>query len=130
VLGKSGVGIVYKAVLEEGHVVAVRRLGGGAAVQRQKEFEAEVKTIAHVRHPNVVCLHSFLWTADEKLLIYDYVSNGSLEMALYGTFSVEDRDSILCQIKSCRVTINTQFHFSFLQTQPSLPKRFEIAHSR
>ena len=113
VLGKSGVGIVYKAVLDGGHVVAVRRLGGGAE-QRQKEFEAEVKTIAHVRHPNVVCLHSFSWTADEKLLIYDYLSNGSLEMALYGTFSVEDRDSKLCQVEPCVITIGTRFHFSFL----------------
>lgn len=114
VLGKSGVGIVYKAVLDEGHVVAVRRLGGGAE-QRQKEFEAEVKTIAHVRHPNVVCLHSFSWTADEKLLIYDYLSNGSLEMALYGTFSVsDDRDSILCQMESCVIAIDTRFHLSFL----------------
>lgn len=83
VLGKSGVGIVYKAVLDEGTVVAVRRLGAGGE-QRRKEFEAEVKTIANVRHPNIVCLHSFSWTTDEKLLIYDYLSNGSLEMELHG----------------------------------------------
>lgn len=83
VLGKNGVGIVYKAVLDEGTVVAVRRLGAGGE-QRQKEFEAEVKSIAQVRHPHVVCLHSFSWTTDEKLLIYDYLPNGSLEMALHG----------------------------------------------
>lgn len=83
VLGKSGVGIVYKAVLDEGTVVAVRRLGSGSE-QKQKEFEAAVKSIAQVRHPNIVSLHSFSCTTDEKLLIYDYLPNGSLDMALHG----------------------------------------------
>ena len=84
VLGTSGVGIVYKAVLDEGTVVAVRRLGLTGGEQRHKEFEAEVKAIAQVRHPNIVCLHSYSWTVDEKLLIYDYLCNGSLETALHG----------------------------------------------
>lgn len=84
ILGKSGHrGIVYKAVLDNGVVVAVRRLGAGGE-KKQKEFEAQVKSIAHVRHPNVVCLHSFSWTAEEKLLVYEYLGNGTLEMALHG----------------------------------------------
>jgi hypothetical protein len=37
-----------------------------------------------VRHPNIVCLHCYSWTVDEKLLIYEYLSNGSLETALHG----------------------------------------------
>jgi hypothetical protein len=49
-----------------------------------KDFEAEVKAIAQVRHPNIVCLHSYSWTVSEKLLIYEYLSNGSLETALHG----------------------------------------------
>lgn len=85
VLGKSGVGgIVYKAVLDElGTVVAVRRLGEGGE-QKRKEFESEVKSIAQLRHPHVVGLHSYLWTPDEKLLVYDYLPHGSLETALHG----------------------------------------------
>jgi hypothetical protein len=84
VLGKTGDGIVYKAVLDEGTVVAVRRLGVPGGEQRHKDFEAEVKAIAQVRHPNIVCLHSYSWTVSEKLLIYEYLSNGSLETALHG----------------------------------------------
>jgi hypothetical protein len=57
-LGRTGDGIVYNAVLDEGTVVAVRRLGVPGGEQRHKEFEAEVKAIAQVRHPNFVCLHS------------------------------------------------------------------------
>jgi hypothetical protein len=41
-----------------------------------------------VRHPNVVTLHSYYWTADEKLLIYDFLPNGSLENALHGKSSL------------------------------------------
>lgn len=87
VLGKSGVGIVYKAVLDDGVVVAVRRLGEGGA-HRRREFETEVRIVGQVRHPNVVTLHSYYWTADEKLLIYDFLPNGSLENALHGKSSL------------------------------------------
>jgi hypothetical protein len=101
VLGKSGVGIVYKAVLDEGTVVAVRRLGEGGE-QKQKEFIAEAKSISQVRHPNVVSLHSYSWTADEKLLVYDYLPNGSLETALHGKNSSFLTVSVLTQMLNAR----------------------------
>lgn len=83
VLGKGGLGIVYKVVLGNGLPVAVRRLGEGGA-QRFKEFEAEVQAIARVRHPNVVRLRAYYWAEDEKLLIYDYIPNGSVTAVLHG----------------------------------------------
>ncbi|KAH9302215.1 hypothetical protein KI387_013798 [Taxus chinensis] len=83
VLGKSGLGIVYKVVLGSGIPVAVRRLGEGGA-QRFKEFEAEVQAIGRIRHPNIVKLRAYYWAADEKLLIYDFIPNGSLATALHG----------------------------------------------
>ncbi|KAG6555705.1 hypothetical protein Mapa_002942 [Marchantia paleacea] len=82
VLGKSGVGIVYKALLEEGVAVAVRRLGEGGA-NAYKEFEHEVQLIGKIRHPNIVSLRAYYWAVDEKLLIYDYIPNGSLAQALH-----------------------------------------------
>eukprot|EP01018_Ginkgo_biloba_P032900 Gb_28844 [translate_table: standard] len=83
VLGKSGLGIVYKVVLGNGIPVAVRRLGEGGA-QRFKEFEAEVQAIGRIRHPNIVKLRAYYWAADEKLLICDFIPNGSLTTALHG----------------------------------------------
>ncbi|KAF4350998.1 hypothetical protein F8388_021705 [Cannabis sativa] len=82
VLGKSGIGIVYKVVLEEGQTLAVRRLGEGGS-QRFKEFQTEVEAIGKLRHPNVVTLKAYYWSVDEKLLIYDYISNGNLSTALH-----------------------------------------------
>ncbi|XP_030546183.1 receptor protein kinase-like protein ZAR1 [Rhodamnia argentea] len=83
VLGKSEIGIVYKVVLEDGLTLAVRRLGEGGS-QRFKEFQTEVEAIGKLRHPNVVTLRAYYWSVDEKLLIYDYISNGSLASALHG----------------------------------------------
>ncbi|KAK4597679.1 hypothetical protein RGQ29_015267 [Quercus rubra] len=83
VLGKSGLGIVYKVVLGNGVPVAVRRLGEGGE-QRYKEFVAEVQAIGRVKHPNVVKLRAYYWAPDEKLLISDFISNGNLISALRG----------------------------------------------
>ncbi|XP_008810049.2 receptor protein kinase-like protein ZAR1 [Phoenix dactylifera] len=83
VLGKSGMGIVYKVVLEDGVILAVRRLGEGGS-QRFKEFQMEVEAVGKVRHPNIVTLRAYYWSADEKLLIYDYIPNGNLTAAIHG----------------------------------------------
>lgn len=85
VLGKSGLGIVYKVVLGNGIPVAVRRLGEGGE-QRYKEFATEAQAIGRVKHPNIVRLRAYYWAPDEKLLISDFISNGNLGYALRGEF--------------------------------------------
>ncbi|KAI3453063.1 hypothetical protein Pfo_009726 [Paulownia fortunei] len=85
VLGKSGVGILYKVVLEDGLTLAVRRLGEGG-LQRFKEFQTEVEAIGKLRHQNIVTLRAYYWSVDEKLLIYDFIPNGNLATAVHGEF--------------------------------------------
>ncbi|KAI3816537.1 hypothetical protein L1987_16238 [Smallanthus sonchifolius] len=87
VLGKSGIGIVYKVVLEDRVTFAVRRLGEGGS-QRFKEFQTEVEAIGKLKHPNIVTLRAYYWSVDEKLLIYDYVPNGNLATAIHGKSGV------------------------------------------
>ncbi|KAL6209841.1 hypothetical protein ACLB2K_020780 [Fragaria x ananassa] len=77
VLGASGPSIVYKAVLEDITALAVRRIGE-SVVEKMRDFENQVRAIAMMRHPNLVRVRGFYWGEDEKLVIYDYVSNGSL----------------------------------------------------
>lgn len=77
ILGSSGASIVYKAVLEDGTAFAVRRIGE-SGVEKLKDFEQQVKVINKLRHPNLVRVRGFYWGDDEKLVIYDYVTNGSL----------------------------------------------------
>ncbi|KAJ6832276.1 putative LRR receptor-like serine/threonine-protein kinase [Iris pallida] len=79
ILGATGTTIVYKAVLSDGTALAVRRIGERLrAVEKLKDFEAQVRSVAKLRHPNLLRLRGFYWGPDEKLLIHDYAPNGSL----------------------------------------------------
>ncbi|KAK4742115.1 hypothetical protein SAY87_000116 [Trapa incisa] len=82
-LGKSGIGMVYRVVLENGQSLAVRRIGEGGT-QRLRDFQTEVEAIAKIKHPNVVPLRAYCWSEDEKLLIYDFIPNRDLATAIHG----------------------------------------------
>lgn len=91
VVGKSRGGIVYRVVPGRGTAVAVRRLsepddgdGTESGWRRRRAFEAEAAAIGRARHPNVARLRAYYYAPDEKLLIYDYLGNGSLHSALHG----------------------------------------------
>nr|GMD45783.1 receptor protein kinase-like protein ZAR1 [Ipomoea batatas] len=86
VVGKSRSGIVYKVVVGGGAatVVAVRRLSEGDTPWSFREFEAAVEAIGRVQHPNIVRLRAYYYASDEKLLITDFIHNGSLYNALHG----------------------------------------------
>ncbi|GFY86591.1 receptor-like kinase [Actinidia rufa] len=82
ILGATGSSIMYKAVLEDGSALAVRRIGE-SGLERFRDFKNQVKVIAKLVHPNLVRIRGFYWGADEKLVIYDFVPNGSLANARY-----------------------------------------------
>lgn len=86
ILGASGESIVYKAVLENGTAYAVRRIGENGP-ERFKDFESQVRAIAKLKHQNLVRVRGFYWGDDEKLVIYDYVPNGSLSSTGYSKLS-------------------------------------------
>eukprot|EP00256_Glycine_max_P061629 XP_014630879.1 LOW QUALITY PROTEIN: probable inactive receptor kinase At2g26730 [Glycine max] len=83
VLGKGSVGTSYKAVLEEGTTVVVKRLKD--VVVTKKEFETQMEVLGKIKHENVVPLRAFYFSKDEKLLVYDYMSAGSLSALLHGS---------------------------------------------
>ncbi|KAK9276854.1 hypothetical protein L1049_006391 [Liquidambar formosana] len=82
-LGKGGFGTAYKAVLDDGHVVAVKRLKE-ACIGGKREFEQHMEVLGRLRHPNVVSLKAYYFARDEKLLVYDYMPNGNLFWLLHG----------------------------------------------
>ncbi|TYJ98108.1 putative inactive receptor kinase [Cucumis melo var. makuwa] len=83
VLGKGSVGTSYKAVLEEGTTVVVKRLKD--VVMTKKEFETQMEALGNVKHENVVPLRAFYFSRDEKLLVSDYMAAGSLSSSLHGS---------------------------------------------
>ncbi|TKY55673.1 LRR receptor serine/threonine-protein kinase [Spatholobus suberectus] len=82
ILGATGSSIMYKAVLEDGTSLAVRRIGE-SGVERFKDFENQVRVIAKLVHPNLVRVRGFYWGHNEKLIIYDFVPNGCLANVRY-----------------------------------------------
>lgn len=82
ILGATGSSIMYKAVLEDGTTLAVRRIGE-SGLERFRDFENQVRVIAKLVHPNLIRIRGFYWGADEKLVIYDFVPNGNLANTRY-----------------------------------------------
>ncbi|XP_020574620.1 probable LRR receptor-like serine/threonine-protein kinase IRK [Phalaenopsis equestris] len=77
-LGRGGFGAVYKAVLQDGRPVAIKKLTVSSLVKSQDEFEREAKNLGKIQHPNLVKLEGYYWTPSLQLLIYEHVTHGNL----------------------------------------------------
>ncbi|KAL8256971.1 hypothetical protein R6Q59_029012 [Mikania micrantha] len=82
VVGSGGVGTVYKIVMNDCNTFAVKRIDRHRESQDQA-FERELEILGSVKHINLVNLRGYCRFPDSKLLIYDYVANGSLERFLH-----------------------------------------------
>ncbi|CAL5391977.1 unnamed protein product [Camellia sinensis] len=82
IIGKGGFGNVYKGYLQDGTVVAVKRLKDGNAVVGEIQFQTEVEMISLAVHCNLLRLYGFCMTSSERLLVYPYLSNGSVALRL------------------------------------------------
>nr|AAA33008.1 serine/threonine kinase receptor [Brassica napus var. napus]CAB89179.1 S-locus receptor kinase [Brassica napus var. napus] len=97
-LGQGGFGIVYKGRLLDGQEIAVKRLSK-TSVQGTGEFMNEVRLIARLQHINLVRILGCCIEADEKMLVYEYLENLSLDSYLFGnkrssTLNWKDRFNI------------------------------------
>ncbi|KAJ6988927.1 hypothetical protein NC653_021738 [Populus alba x Populus x berolinensis] len=94
ILGTGGFGIVYKGWLNDGTVVAVKRLKDFNVAGGEIQFQTEVETISLAVHRNLLRLSGFCTTENERLLVYPYMPNGSVASQLRGlkfwTFDIED----------------------------------------
>lgn len=81
-LGEGGFGAVYKGVLSGGREIAVKRLSLGSR-QGVSELKTELVLVAKLQHKNLVRLIGVCLEQDEKLLVYEYMPNRSLDTVLF-----------------------------------------------
>ncbi|KAH0706849.1 hypothetical protein KY289_011925 [Solanum tuberosum] len=82
-LGQGGFGYVHKGILPNGKEVAVKQLKAGSG-QGEREFQAEVEIISRVHHKHLVSLVGYCITGAQRLLVYEFVPNNTLEFHLHG----------------------------------------------
>ncbi|CAN1296198.1 Proline-rich receptor-like protein kinase PERK10, partial [Linum perenne] len=82
-LGEGGFGCVYKGSLPDGREVAVKQLNIGGS-QGEREFKAEVDIISRVHHRHLVSLVGYCISNSQRLLVYDFVPNNTLDYHLHG----------------------------------------------
>ncbi|GLT44257.1 hypothetical protein SLA2020_181660 [Shorea laevis] len=83
-LGEGGFGAVYKGYLANvDMLIAIKKISKGSK-QGKKEYVIEVKTISQLRHRNLVQLIGWCHERSEFLLVYEFMSNGSLDSHLFG----------------------------------------------
>ena len=82
-LGQGGFGYVYKGVLPNRKDVAVKQLKSGSG-QGEREFQAEVEIISRVHHRHLVSLVGYCIAGSQRMLVYEFVPNNTLEHHLHG----------------------------------------------
>ncbi|XP_072974275.1 inactive protein kinase SELMODRAFT_444075-like isoform X1 [Typha angustifolia] len=77
-------GCIYRGLLEDGQVLAVKQLKEVSEMRGEDEFCAEVELLSRAQHRNIVMLVGFCVKGERRALVYEYICNGSLDLHLYG----------------------------------------------
>ncbi|KAI7745331.1 hypothetical protein M8C21_001378 [Ambrosia artemisiifolia] len=81
-IGRGSGGIVYKGILPDNRVVAIKQLH--EAIQGESEFLAEISTIGRINHKNLIETYGYCAEGKHRILVYEYMENGSLAGNLSG----------------------------------------------
>ncbi|KAI3944773.1 hypothetical protein MKW92_034572 [Papaver armeniacum] len=101
-IGQGSSGSVYKGMVPNGKMIAVKRLSPKSSDDQGKvEFLNEVRTISTLRHPNIVRLLGHCAENSQHLLVYEYMDNGSLNRALFGPENLKNKLSWSARLRIC-----------------------------
>ncbi|CAO2828632.1 unnamed protein product [Amaranthus hypochondriacus] len=87
-IGSGGYGKVYRGILADGQIVAIKRSQQGS-MQGSREFKNEVELLSRVHHKNLVKLVGFCFDKGEHTLIYEFIPNGTLMDSLSGKSGIQ-----------------------------------------
>ncbi|KAK8371184.1 hypothetical protein V6Z12_A01G228200 [Gossypium hirsutum] len=83
-LGRGGFGVVYKGELDDGTQIAVKRMEAGVITSKAlDEFQSEIAVLSKVRHRHLVSLLGYSIEGNERILVYEYMSQGALSKHLF-----------------------------------------------
>ncbi|XP_059664601.1 probable LRR receptor-like serine/threonine-protein kinase RFK1 isoform X1 [Cornus florida] len=119
-IGEGGFGPVYKGLLPDGTIIAVKQLSSKSR-QGNREFLNEIGMISCLQHPNLVKLHGCCIEKDQLLLVYEYMENNNLARAL---FASENSQLILDWPTRLKICIGIARGLAFLHEE----SRFKIVH--
>ncbi|XP_031477540.1 cysteine-rich receptor-like protein kinase 2 isoform X2 [Nymphaea colorata] len=113
-LGEGGFGEVYKGILKNGKVVAVKKLAIEKSQKAKDSFEGEVKLISNVHHRNLVRLLGCCSKGPDMMLVYEYMPNKSLDIFLFGdqqgTLNWKQRFGIIVGMARGLAYLHDEFH--------------------
>ncbi|PON52146.1 Tyrosine-protein kinase [Parasponia andersonii] len=111
-IGEGSLGRVYKADFSNGKIMAIKKIDNAAlSLQEEDNFLEAVSNMSRLRHPNIVSLAGYCAEHGQRLLVYEYVGNGSLHDMLH--FS-EDGSKILTWNARVRVALGTARALEYL----------------
>ncbi|CAN6486790.1 unnamed protein product [Victoria cruziana] len=109
-IGRGGSGVVYKGILEDRRVVAVKKLEG-LSHGSEEQFWSEISTIGRINHMNLVTMFGFCAEKQKRLLVYEYLENGSLEKNLFSN------DTMLTSEKRFNIAVGTAKALAYLHEE-------------
>ncbi|RZC93209.1 hypothetical protein C5167_029186 [Papaver somniferum] len=122
-IGDGGFGSVYLGELYDGRIVAVKVLHRNPSAS-MKSFCNEILILSSIDHPNLVKLHGYCSDPRGLLLVYDYVSNGTLADHLHGSKSLLKKGSLTWQVR-VEVALQTAVALEYLhfKVEPAIVHR-------
>lgn len=113
-LGRGSFGIVYKGVIKNSmKVVAVKKLKEELAQQREIEFQTEMKVIGRTHHRNLTKMLGYCYEGSERLLVYEYMPQGSLADILFEP----KRNTVPCWAERIRMAIDIAHGILYLHEE-------------
>ncbi|GAB4850184.1 Proline-rich receptor-like protein kinase perk15 [Ancistrocladus abbreviatus] len=115
-LGQGGFGYVHKGVLPNGREIAVKQLKAGGR-QGEREFQAEVETISRIHHEHLVSLVGYCISGSQRLLVYEFIPNKTLEFHLHERDIVGDGKPTLCWSTRLKIALGAAKGVAYLHEE-------------
>ncbi|KAI3741019.1 hypothetical protein L1987_58683 [Smallanthus sonchifolius] len=112
IIGEGSLGRVYKADFSNGKMMAVKKIDNAAlSLQEEDNFVEAVSNMSRLRHPNIVPFAGYCVEHGQRLLVYDYIANGSLQDLLH---FADDRSKTLTWNARVKVALGTARALEYL----------------